>query len=80
MDPKSKRGHRDAAAHSSLQYLWVFSAGFFGALLAGAAFPIAGWMTGGSVKSLSDVTFRPETNTWSLWFLILAFVVLFLYL
>lgn len=59
---------------------WLFCGGFAGAVLAGTAFPIAGWMTGGSIRSLSDVTFRPRTNTWSFWFLILAFVVLLLYL
>jgi ATP-binding cassette subfamily B (MDR/TAP) protein 1 len=59
---------------------WLFCVGFAGAVLAGTAFPIAGWMTGGSIRSLSDVTFRPRTNTWSFWFLILAFVVLLLYL
>lgn len=80
MEPESKRDHGGAVVRAMIKQRWLFSAGFVGALLAGAAFPIAGWMTGGFVKSLSDVTFRPRTNTWSFWFLILAFVVLFLYL
>lgn len=72
--------HTGVFAQAVNKKRWVFPVGVVGALLAGAAFPVAGWMTGGAVKSLGDSTLRPSFNTWSLWFFILAFVVLLIYL
>ncbi|KAJ1025573.1 hypothetical protein NDA18_003916 [Ustilago nuda] len=57
------------------QKFW-FSIGIIGAIATGASFPIAGWLTGGAVNSLSiegdDNRLKSETNRWALWFLILA--------
>ncbi|EST08563.1 ABC transporter-like protein [Kalmanozyma brasiliensis GHG001] len=57
------------------QKLW-FAIGAVGAAATGASFPIAGWLTGGVVNSLSiegdDARLRREVNRWALWFLILA--------
>ncbi|PWN46891.1 P-loop containing nucleoside triphosphate hydrolase protein [Violaceomyces palustris] len=63
-----------------LRYVWsqktCFAIGICGALMAGASFPLAGWMTGGAVNSLSiqgdDGRLRHEANLWSLYFVILA--------
>lgn len=59
---------------------WFFLTGILGGILAGGSFPIAGWMTGEAVHSLSDAYANPGINTWSLWFLILAIIDLFIYL
>lgn len=59
---------------------WFFIIGTVGGLIAGGSFPIAGWMTGEAVHSLSDQSARPSINTWSMWFLILAIIDLFIYL
>ncbi len=57
------------------QKFW-FSIGLLGSVATGASFPIAGWLTGGAVNSLSiendNQRLRSETNRWALWFLILA--------
>lgn len=57
------------------QKFW-FSIGILGALVTGASFPIAGWLTGESVNSLSiegdNERLQREVNRWALWFLILA--------
>ncbi|KAJ1020783.1 hypothetical protein NDA16_004173 [Ustilago loliicola] len=57
------------------QKFW-FSIGIAGAIATGSSFPIAGWLTGGAVNSLSiegdDNRLKSETNRWALWFLILA--------
>lgn len=57
------------------QKFW-FSIGIVGAVATGSSFPIAGWLTGGAVSSLSiegdDNRLKSETNRWALWFLILA--------
>ncbi|KAJ9093316.1 hypothetical protein QFC20_007139 [Naganishia adeliensis] len=58
---------------------WFFTIGIIAGVLAGASFPIAGWMTGEAVHSLSDRFAHPGINTWSLWFLILAVIDLFIY-
>ncbi|KAJ9098567.1 hypothetical protein QFC20_005909 [Naganishia adeliensis] len=42
MEPESKRDHGGAVVRAMIKQRWLFSAGFVGALLAGAAFPIAG--------------------------------------
>lgn len=59
---------------------WFFTLGIIAGVLAGASFPIAGWMTGEAVHSLSDRFAHPGINTWSLWFLVLAVIDLFIYL
>ncbi|KAJ9101252.1 hypothetical protein QFC21_003471 [Naganishia friedmannii] len=58
---------------------WFFIIGTVAGLIAGGSFPIAGWMTGEAVNSLSDRFSRPGINTWSMWFLILAIIDLFIY-
>lgn len=78
--PKADERCRSTLVGGVLSNRWLFVVGFVGAILAGAAFPTAGAMSEGAIKSLGDINFRPRTDTWSFWFLILAFVVLFLYL
>ena len=71
-----------------MRFVWeqrlFFLVGIVGGIATGASFPIAGWMTGGTVNSLSiendDARLRSEVNRWSLWFLILAIVDLFIVL
>ncbi|KAJ9475209.1 putative Alpha-factor-transporting ATPase (putative) [Pseudozyma hubeiensis] len=57
------------------QKLW-FAIGVAGAALTGGSFPIAGWLTGNAVNSLSiegdNARLKSETNRWALWFLTLA--------
>ena len=57
------------------QKVW-FAIGILGAIASGASFPIAGWMTGGAVNSLSiegdNERLKRETNRWALWFFVLA--------
>ena len=57
------------------QKFW-FSLGFLGAVATGTSFPIAGWLTGGAVNSLSiegnNERLQHETNRFALYFLILA--------
>lgn len=57
------------------QKLW-FTIGITGAIVTGASFPIAGWMTGEAVNSLSiegnNAALQSQTNRWALWFLVLA--------
>jgi ATP-binding cassette subfamily B (MDR/TAP) protein 1 len=59
---------------------WFFTIGIIGGVLAGGSFPLAGWMTGEAVHSLSDANANPGINTWSLWFLIMAIIDLLIYL
>ena len=59
---------------------WFFLVGTLGGIIAGGSFPIAGWMTGEAVHSLSDAYANPGINTWALWFLILAIIDLVIYL
>ncbi|GHJ89384.1 hypothetical protein NliqN6_5786 [Naganishia liquefaciens] len=58
---------------------WFFLIGTLGGIIAGGSFPIAGWMTGKAVHSLSDAYANPGINTWALWFLILAIIDLVIY-
>ena len=57
------------------QKFW-FSIGVLGAAATGASFPVAGWLTGGAVNSLSiegdNARLQRESNRWALWFLVLA--------
>lgn len=57
------------------QKLW-FCIGVVGAAATGASFPVAGWLTGNAVNSLSiegdNARLQSETNRWALWFLTLA--------
>ncbi|TKY86344.1 hypothetical protein EX895_004493 [Sporisorium graminicola] len=57
------------------QKFW-FSIGILGAGATGASFPVAGYLTGGAVNSLSiegdNARLRRESNRWALWFLVLA--------
>ena len=59
---------------------WFFLIGLSTGVLAGMSFPIAGWMTGKAVHSLSDAKVRPGINTWSLWFLVIAIIDIFVFL
>jgi hypothetical protein len=59
---------------------WLFLIGALAGVFAGSAFPLVGWMTGESIRSLSDPPALSEINTWSLWFLILAIVYWFVQL
>lgn len=55
---------------------WWFIFGALGALAAGASFPVAGYLTGEVVSSLSiqgdDSRLRSEANSWSSYFLAIA--------
>jgi hypothetical protein len=59
---------------------WFFIIGSVGGICAGSSFPVAGWMLGEAVQSLTDTLARPDVNTWSLWFLLLSIMDLFIYL
>lgn len=59
---------------------WFLFIGLSAGVLAGMSFPIAGWMTGKAVHSLSDTEVRPSINMWSLWFLVIAIIGIFVYL
>lgn len=57
------------------QKFW-FSIGILSAVATGASFPVAGYLTGGAVNSLSiegdNARLQRESNRWALWFLVLA--------
>ncbi|QRV83861.1 ABC transporter transmembrane region [Ceratobasidium sp. AG-Ba] len=65
-----------------LKLLWAYkfwiSIGCIGALCAGASFPIAGWLIGFVITSLSiqddDARLLAGARYWAMWFLILAMV------
>jgi hypothetical protein len=59
---------------------WLFLIGISAGILAGTSYPIAGWMTGEVVHSLSDASVRPGISTWALWFLVMAIIDLFVFL
>ncbi|KAN0061083.1 hypothetical protein ACQY0O_006818 [Thecaphora frezii] len=75
-----ERAQKHMLLKTFFRYVWsqrlFFAIGITGALATGASFPIAGWLTGGAINSLSiegdDARLRREANRWSLWFLILA--------
>lgn len=81
--PRSKAARKEEKKHirkTFLRYLkdqrsW-FSIGIIGAIATGTSFPIAGWLTGGAVNSLSiegdNERLKSETNRWALWFFVLA--------
>ncbi len=57
-------------------YRWYFIAGCIGATLGGGLFPLAGWMVGEAVGTLSipfdPAAVRRETDKWALYFFILS--------
>lgn len=59
---------------------WLFTIGVISGLIAGASLPLSAYMLGQAIYSLSDHFARPTVNTWSLWFLAMAFVNLFMFL
>jgi ATP-binding cassette subfamily B (MDR/TAP) protein 1 len=78
---QSKRERRRLLVHFGRllrRYWFLFLVGLIGAILVGAAFPIAGWLTGGGVNALTidritdnDRRVR-ESNRYALYFFLLA--------
>ena len=76
--PEMKKEDRRQSPHSISKLItsqkWFYLIGTLGGLSTGVSYPIAGWMTGGAVHSLSDVSAYPGINIWAFWFLILAII------
>ena len=76
--PEMKKEDRQQSLHRSFSLVtsqkWFCLIGTLGGLSTGVSYPLAGWMTGGAVHSLSDVAVYPGINTWAFWFLILAII------
>ncbi|EPQ28417.1 uncharacterized protein PFL1_04244 [Pseudozyma flocculosa PF-1] len=75
-----QRSQTRKARSAFFRYVWsqrvFFAIGILGAIATGGSFPVAGWLTGKAVNSLSiqgdDARLRREANYWAQWFLVLA--------
>lgn len=59
---------------------WFFTIGIVAGLVAAGSLPLSGWLAGEAIHSLSDRFASPGINTWALWFMVMAFIDLFIYL
>jgi ABC-type glutathione transport system ATPase component len=59
---------------------WLLTIGLVSGLVAGASLPVSAYMLGQAIYSLSDQLARPSVNTWSLWFMVMAFINLSIFL
>lgn len=59
---------------------WLLTIGLVSGLVAGASLPVSAYMLGQAIYALSDQFARPSVNTWSLWFLVMAFINLLIFL
>ncbi|SJX62150.1 related to multidrug resistance protein 1 [Sporisorium reilianum f. sp. reilianum] len=79
-DKAARKEEKRRLRNTFLRYLndqkFWFSIGILGAAATGASFPVAGYLTGGAVDSLSiegdNARLQRESNRWALWFLVLA--------